>query len=531
MGEATFDYIVIGAGSAGCVVTARLAEAGATVAAIEAGGKDNSPFIAIPGLLPPIVYEPWFNWCFNTEPEPNLNNRRLFTPRGKVVGGTGSINGMVYIRGNKRDYDYWRQLGCDGWSYNDVLPYFKKSEGHENGESTYHGGDGPLKVSVPKHQHTIYDRFFEAVKAAGYPMSDDFNGEVQDGAGRYHSTYSGARRYSTARAFLHPSLKTKRVELYKKAHAKRIVFDGKKAVGVEFYRPDGSVETVRAKREVIVAGGAIGSPHLLLASGVGPAEQLQAHGVEVVHNAPSVGENLLDHLHSFLIVETTKPVSMLSDIKFPKNIFHLANVAVRRKGLLSEFIMSAGGFFKTRPELDVPDVQVHLAPGWGLDHGRKMMDRHGFQLQAAILRPESKGTVRLKSADTRDHPAIQPNHLATENDRRTLRDGTKLLRTIVSQSSFDDIRGPEIMPGNDIKSDQELDDAIRGNAESEYHLVGTCRMGSDEKAVLDPTLKVNGVEGLRVIDASVMPAHIGGNTNAAAIMIGEKGADLLVKGC
>ena len=524
----TYDYIIVGAGSAGCVLANRLsADPSVRVLLLEAGGKDNSILYRMPAGVGSLITGGKGNWCYETEGQEHLNYRRLFWPRGKVLGGSSSINGMIYIRGHARDYDHWRQLGLEGWGFSDVLPYFKRSEDLEFGGDDFHGEGGPLKVSSGKSTNPLFRTFVEAGRQAGHPFTDDFNGYQQEGMGFYQLTIRDGKRQSTAVGYLRPALDRDNLTVEVEALTSRIVFEGKKAVGVDFTQK-GEARTVRAEREVILCGGAVNTPQTLLLSGVGDATYLKRFDIDVVADLPGVGKNLQDHLDCSINYECTQPITLYSQANPFRALATGMQYVFLGKGLGQSNGLEAGGFLKTRPELEMPDVQLHFIAANMFEHGKKKMDRHGFMAHICQLRPESRGEIALKSTNPNDPPLIQPNYLATENDRTTLREGVKMVREIFGQEAFDAYRGPEIQPGAHVQSDEKLDEFIRRNAETIYHPVGTAKMGTDEGAVVDAACKVHGLDGLRVVDASVMPTLVGGNTNAPTIMIAEKVSDMIL---
>ncbi len=525
-----FDYIIVGAGSAGCVLANRLTEdPNVTVAVLEAGGKNESLLVKMPaGVGNLIAAKGVSNWGFETTPQQFMDGRRLYQPRGRGWGGSSSINGMIYIRGHARDYDQWRQMGLTGWGYADVLPYFKRSQHHEDGGDAWNGEAGPLWVSRGPPGHPIYKAFIQAGAQAGYPVTRDFNGRQQEGVGPYHLTIRDGERWSAAAAYLKPVIGRPNLKVISGAYAHRILIENQKALGVEFSAGPGKpTQNVYAKREVLVCGGAFQSPQLLQLSGIGPGAELQKHGINVVQDAPDVGRNLQDHLDVCVIYEMTKPLSMYSLTKGLKQPMIGIEYMLTKQGHGRSNHLHAGAFLKTRGELDRPDIQLHLVNAQMRDHARVKADRDGFTIHACQLRPESKGTVTLASTNPFDAPAIDPRYLAEENDRRTMRDSVRIIRDIVKQHALDLYRGSEFAPGEHIRTDSEIDAWIRQNGETIYHPVGTVRMGADAKAPLDEQLRVRGVDSLRVIDASVMPTLIGGNTNAPTIMIAEKMSDLL----
>lgn len=526
-----FDYVIVGAGSAGCVLANRLTEdPNITVALLEAGGPDKSLLIRMPaGVGNLIATKGPMNWGFDTTPQAFLDGRRLYQPRGRGWGGSSSINGMIYIRGHARDYDQWRQMGLTGWGYADVLPYFKRAQHHEDGADSWNAEGGPLWVSRGPPGDPIYKAFIQGGAQAGYPVTRDFNGYQQEGVGPYHLTIRDGERWSAAAAYLRPIAGVRpNLKVISNAHAGRVIIERKTAVGVEFSAGPGKpVQNVYAKREVLLTAGAFQSPHLLLLSGIGPADELQKAGVPVEHDSPEVGRNLQDHLDVCVIYEMTKPISMYSKTKGLKQPMIGIQYLLSKQGHGRTNHLHAGAFLKTRSELDVPDIQLHLVNAQMRDHARVKADRDGFTIHACQLRPESRGTVTLASRNPFDAPAIDPRYLAEENDRRTMRDGLRIVREIVKQDALKAYRGPEFAPGESVRTDSEIDAWIRQNAETIYHPVGTVRMGADDKAPVDEELRVRGINSLRVIDASVMPTLIGGNTNAPTIMIAEKLSDMI----
>lgn len=524
-----FDYIIVGAGSAGCVLANRLtADPNVKVLLLEAGGKDNSILIRMPAGVGTLISQKTpHNWWFETEGQSHLKNRKLYWPRGKVLGGSSSINGMIYIRGHARDYDQWRQLGLEGWSFADVLPYFKRSEANENGGDQFHGGDGPLHVSNGRSEVPLFKTFIEAGKQAGHPHTDDFNGFQQEGFGPYQLTVKDGERWSAAAAYLRPVLARPNLTVEVNAHTTRVTFEGKRATGVE-YLQKGQLHQVRAAREVILSGGAVNTPQLLLLSGIGAADYLKRWDLNVVADLPGVGENLQDHLDVTVQYECTQPITFYTFTKPLKQLQTGMQYTFFKAGAGRQQGLEAGSFLKSRQGLEMPDLQMHFVAALMIDHGRVKADRHGFMAHICQLRPESKGFIALRSLNPADAPLIQPNYMATENDRRSLREGVKLARDVFRQKAFEPYRGAELMPGESVTSDEGIDDYIRRTAETIYHPVGTAKMGTDKHSVVDACLKVHGIQGLRVVDASVMPTLVGGNTNAPTIMIAEKAADLIL---
>ncbi len=521
-----YDFIIVGAGSSGCVLANRLSENPSNrVLLLEAGGKDLNPMIHLPIMCGALFPLPLNNWHFNSEPDPNLENRKIFIPRGKTLGGSSSINGMVYIRGHKRDYDIWRQLGCEGWSYDDVLPYFKKLENHIERDDEFHGKKGPLKVTRSHTKNELFDAFIEAGKSAGYPFTDDFNGAEQEGFGRYDFSIFNGRRQSTAVAYLKPIKKRRNLEVITDAHVKKIIFEGNKATGIEYERIGESIK-VKAKREIIISAGAINSPAILQHSGLGDGNELRRLGINVVKNIPGVGQNLQDHVAVYVQHLCKKPITIRSMFKPHVAPFALLQAVLFKSGPAAAFTLEGGAFVKTRKDLEMPDVQFHFLPGLGPNMGG--MSKHGFFSNICCLRPNSRGSVKIGPSASGKSPMIFTNFLSEESDVNCIIAGVKILRNVFSQKIFDSLRGEEQTPGPEIKSDEDLGKWIRATAETIYHPVGTCKMGNDEHSVVDPKLKVHGIENLRVADASIMPTLVGGNTNAPSIMIGEKAAELIL---
>jgi choline dehydrogenase len=523
-----FDCIIIGAGSAGCVLANRLSANPATrVLLLEAGQHDRLSAIEIPAGFPKLLKTDR-DWAYYTEPQPHLGDRQLYWPRGKTIGGSSSINATIYIRGHRWDFDRWDKLGNSGWSYQEMLPYFKKAECQERGASEYHAADGLLSVSDLRYKNSLSHTFIEAAAEIGIPQISDFNVPEPEGVGFYQVTHKNGRRHSSAAAYLKPCLHRPNLRVCMEAHVTRILWgrdrgENNRAVGVE-YQCGGQLVQVNADREVLLCGGAINSPQLLMLSGVGDARSLAALGIPIIADIPGVGQNLQDHLRIETIAACTQPISLDG----ANTTANLLKYWLWKRGPLASNLAEAGGFVKTRSEFPRPDLQFHFVPGYFLDHGFTKQPGYGFSLSAALLRPHSRGYLQLKSADPLAHPLIQPNYLQQEADLPSLIEGIRLSRHILQATAFDRVRGPELFPGDAVQTDAEIVDYIRAKAESIYHPVGTCKMGVDAMAVVNSQLQVYGTQGLRVVDASIMPEIVGGNTNAPTIAIAEKAAELIV---
>ena len=521
---AEFDYVVVGGGSAGCVLAARLSEdPAARVCLIEAGPSDRSALVTMPVGVAFMLPTRIRNWAFETVPQEALYQRRGYQPRGRMLGGSSSMNAMIYMRGHPSDYDDWAAAGATGWAWRDVLPYFLRAENNERGASDLHGVGGPLNVADLRSPNPFARLFVEAGKQAGLPANDDFNGPQQEGVGLYQVTQKDGERWNAARAYLHPAMGRPNLAVYTEAHALRVLFAGRRASGVEIWRA-GRTEKFGAAREVVLAAGAFQSPQLLMCSGVGPGERLRALGLEVVHDSPGVGGNLQDH-PDYIVNRKVRSgeligVSFGGALRLARELFRYVR---ERRGMLTTNFAEAGGFVKSEAGLERPDLQLHFVVGLVDNHNRTLHLGHGLSCHVCVLRPKSRGTVRLASRDARDAPLIDPRFLAEPEDLAALVRGFKLVRCILDAPALAAFASSELYTAK-VQSDAEIERAIRARTDTVYHPVGTCRMGSDAGAVLDAELRVRGVEGLRVADCSVMPSLIGGNTNAPAIMIGERAA-------
>jgi choline dehydrogenase len=523
------DYVIVGAGSAGCAMAYRLTEAGRSVLIVEPGGSDWGPFIQMPAALSYPMNMTRYDWGYRSEPEPNLNNRRLATPRGKVIGGSSSINGLVYVRGHARDFDTWAEMGAEGWAYADVLPYYKRLEswhdGGHGGDPDWRGKDGPLHVTRGPRRNPLYHAFVEAGRQAGYELTGDYNGEKQEGFGPMEQTAWKGRRWSAANAYLRPALKTGKAELVR-AEARRVVIEEGRATGVEIDR-GGRIETVTARAEVILAASSINSPKLLMLSGIGPADHLAGHGIPVIADRPGVGGNLQDHLEVYFQMAASQPVTLFRHWNPLSKALIGAQWLFFKTGLGASNQFESAAFIRSRAGVEYPDIQYHFLPLAVRYDGQAAAAGHGFQAHVGPMRSRSRGRISLASADPRDAPVIRFNYMSHEQDWADFRQCLRLTREIFAQPAFQPFVSHEIQPGADKVSDEHLDDFVREHAESAYHPCGTARMGraDDPNAVVDPETRVIGVERLRLADSSIFPQITNGNLNGPSILTGEKAAD------
>jgi choline dehydrogenase len=520
-----YEYIIVGAGSAGCVLAARLTEDAHTrVLLLEAGGPARMREIAIPAAFSRL-FKTAVDWDYSTDPEPQLHNRSLYWPRGRVLGGSSAINAMIYIRGNALDYNDWERLGNPGWSYASVLPYFKKSENNERGASEFHGAGGPLCVSDPRYVSPLTRAFRAGAEEQGIPANPDFNGAAQEGAGLYQVTQKDGRRHSAADAFLHPILRRSNLTVLTKAHATQVAIERQRAIGVTCIL-DGKTQHARATREVLLSAGAVNSPQLLLLSGIGPADELQRAGISAQHDLPGVGKNLQDHPMVSVGYLCKQPVSLRDAPSLPNFLRYM----LTRRGPLASNVAEAGLFHRTRPNARLPDLQLLFGPAYYRNHGFDTHPEHCFGFGPTLIAPQSRGEIVLRSSDPLASPAIRANYFCARDDLRVIIEGVKLSRAIAHSNALAPYRGEELHPGQAARTDADLEEFIRAEAQTLYHPAGSCKMGSDAMAVVDAQLRVHGISGLRVVDASIMPRVTTGNTNAPTIMIAEKAADGLRAG-
>jgi len=525
----TFDYIIVGAGSAGCVLANRLSEdSNNKVLLLETGGSDKSIFIQMPTALSIPMNTKKYAWQFETQPEPYLNNRRMHCPRGKVLGGSSSINGMVYVRGHARDFDEWQQEGATGWDYRHCLPYFKKAESWAFGGDDYRGNTGPLGVNNGNEMaNPLYKAFIKAGVDAGYMETNDYNGARQEGFGPMHMTIKDGVRHSTANAYLRPAMARDNLTVVTHALVHKVLLEGKTAVGIRYERK-GQLIDVKADKEVVLSAGPVGSPHILQLSGIGAKDVLEKAGIEALHELPGVGENLQDHLEFYFQFKCKQPISLNGELDWWSKLKIGVRWILTKKGLGSTNHFESCGFIRSKAGVEWPDLQYHFLPAAMRYDGKEAFAGHGFQVHIGHNKPKSRGSVKVVSGDAKAHPEIRFNYLQHEDDREGFRDCVRLTREIINQPALDDFRGEEIQPGIGVQSDDQIDDFVRNFVESAYHPSCSCKMGTDDLAVVDPQTRVHGIKGLRVVDSSIFPTIPNGNLNAPTIMVAERAADMIL---
>ncbi len=522
-----FDYIVVGAGASGCVVASRLSEdPSVRVLLLEAGGPDSSPLIHLPAGFTKLT-GPKVNWGFQTVPQKHVNNREMHYPQGRTLGGSTSINAMIYIRGHRLDYDEWLEFGCKGWGYDDVLPFFRRSENNERFADHYHAQGGELNVADQTQHNVLTRAFVRAAQEVGIPYNPDLNGKEQDGVSFYQVTQRNVRRESAATAFIRSQQDRPNLVVRTNAQAARVLMESNRAKGVAYLRRGRQLKKVYAEREVILSGGAVNSPKLLMLSGIGPADELLRHGIAVEHDLPGVGKNFQDHMDVYIAAECSQPVSYNGHDRWDRALLHGLQYLLYKTGPVTACVAEAGCFVRSSDKVRSPDIQIHCLPAYVVDHGRMRIRGHGITINTCNLRPRSVGSVTLRSANPLEMPAIDPNFLDDPYDLGISVEGLRWGRRILGASAFRPFISGEILPGRSVRSNDEIAAYIRKWSKNDYHPVGSCKMGMDEAAVVDPELCVRGVDALRVVDASIMPRLISGNTQASSIMIGEKGAEMI----